>query len=81
MPTVCYFDETTEARPGHRCQLAAVSRAGFHRYLERVGPNQADVLLRARLQELAVEHHRHRGYRMRSVSLRIVLTQAEYRSA
>ena len=47
-----------------QCQLAEVSRAGFYRYLQQVSPKQADLLLRARLQELAVAHHRLRGYRV-----------------
>ena len=47
-----------------QCQVAEVSRAGFYRYLKQTVPEQADMLLRARLQELAVAHHRLRGYRM-----------------
>ena len=46
-----------------QCQLAEVSRAGFYRHLQQTLPEQAD-LLRARLQELAVAHHRLRGHRM-----------------
>ena len=53
-----------------QCQLAEVSRAGFYRYLQQVSPRQADLLLRARLQELAVAHHRLRGYRMLTALLR-----------
>jgi putative transposase len=53
-----------------QCQLAEVSRAGFYRYLQQVSPEQADLLLRARLQELAVAHHRLRGYRMLTALLR-----------
>ena len=47
-----------------QCQLAEVSRAGFYRYLKQTVPEQADLLLRARLQELAVAHQRtgHMGY-------------------
>jgi hypothetical protein len=44
-----------------QCQLAEVSRAGFYRNLKQTVPEQADLLLRARLQELAVAHHRLRG--------------------
>jgi transposase InsO family protein len=47
-----------------------VSRAGFYRHLQQTVPKQADLLLRARLQELAVEHHRLRGYRMLTALLR-----------
>jgi len=53
-----------------QCQLAEVSRAGFYRYLQQSTPAQADLLLRARLQELAVELRRLRGYRLLTESLR-----------
>ena len=53
-----------------QCQVAEVSRAGFYRYLQQTRPEQADFLLRARLQELAVAHHRLRGYRMLTALLR-----------
>ena len=53
-----------------QCQVAEVSRAGFYRYLQQTVPEQADLLLRARLQELAVAHHRLRGYRMLTALLR-----------
>jgi len=53
-----------------QCQLAEVSRAGFYRYLQQSTPVQADLLLRARLQELAVEHRRLRGYRLLTRKLR-----------
>jgi putative transposase len=52
-----------------QCQLAEVSRAGFYRYLQQSTPTQADLLLRARLQELAVEHRRLRGYRLLTIKL------------
>jgi putative transposase len=53
-----------------QCQAAEVSRAGFYRYLNQAQPGQADMLLRARLQELAVAHRRMRGYRMLTALLR-----------
>ena len=53
-----------------QCQLAEVSRVGFYRSLQQTAPKQADLLLRARLQELAVAHHRLRGYRMLTALLR-----------
>jgi putative transposase len=53
-----------------QCQTAEVSRAGFYRYLHQTTPKQADMLLRARLQQLAVTHHRLRGYRMLTALLR-----------
>jgi putative transposase len=46
-----------------QCQLAEVSRVGFYRYLHQSKPVEADLLLRARLQELAVAERRLRGYR------------------
>jgi len=39
-----------------QCEVAGVSRAGFYRYLKQTEPEQADLLFRARLQELAVAH-------------------------
>ena len=53
-----------------QCHTAEVSRAGFYRYLHQAKPKKADMLLRARLQELAVAHHRLRGYRMLTALLR-----------
>jgi putative transposase len=53
-----------------QCRVAEVSRAGFYRYLQQTAPEQADLVLRARLQELAVAHHRLRGYRMLTALLR-----------
>ena len=53
-----------------QCQVAEVSRAGFYRYLRQTAPEQADLLLRARLQQLAVAHHRLCGYRMLTALLR-----------
>ena len=53
-----------------QCQAAEVSRAGFYRHLQQTAPKEADLLLRARLQELAVAHHRLRGYRMLTALLR-----------
>jgi putative transposase len=53
-----------------QCQAAEVSRAGFYRHLQQTAPKEADLLLRARLQELAVAHHRLRGYRMLTAMLR-----------
>jgi putative transposase len=52
-----------------QCRVAEVSRAGFYRYLQQTAPEQADMLLRARLQELAVAHHRLCGYRLLTKTL------------
>jgi putative transposase len=53
-----------------QCYVAEVSRAGFYRYLGQSSPVQADMELRARLQQLAVAHARRRGYRMLTALLR-----------
>jgi putative transposase len=53
-----------------QCHLAEASRAGFYRYLAKSSPVKEDLLVRARLQQLAVTHHRRRGYRMLAALLR-----------
>jgi putative transposase len=53
-----------------QCQLAEVSRVGFYRYLHQSKPVEADLVLRARLQELAVAERRLRGYRHLTEMLR-----------
>jgi putative transposase len=53
-----------------QCQLAEVSRAGFYRDLARSAPREEDLELRSRLQQLAIAHHRRRGYRMLTALLR-----------
>ncbi len=41
------------------CMLAEVSRAGFYRWLEKKSPAAEEIAVRAAIQEIAVEHHRH----------------------
>jgi len=53
-----------------QCQLAEVSRAGFYRYLGHEKPKEEDLLLRERLQQLAVAHGRRCGYRRLTALLR-----------
>lgn len=53
-----------------QCYVAEVSRAGFYRHLQRQEPRQEELLLRERLQQLAVAHHRLRGYRPLTALLR-----------
>jgi putative transposase len=53
-----------------QCYAAEVSRAGFYRHLQRKEPEQEELLLRERLQQLAVAHHRLRGYRPLTALLR-----------
>jgi putative transposase len=50
--------------------LAGVSRAGFYRHLVEQAPEQAEMLLRDRLQQLAVVTRRRRGYRVITHALR-----------
>jgi transposase InsO family protein len=45
------------------CREAAVSRAGFYRYLRRAEPAAEDMTVRSAIQEIALEHRRNYGYR------------------
>ena len=53
-----------------QCYVAEVSRAGFYRHLQQKEPEQEELLLRERLQQLVVEHRRLRGYRPLTALLR-----------
>jgi transposase InsO family protein len=52
------------------CQLAGVSRASYYRYWEVVAPDEAEMAVRAAIQEVALTHRRRYGYRRVSVELR-----------
>jgi len=52
------------------CMLAQVSRAGFYRWLQRRKPGVEETVVRAAIQEVAVEHHRRYGYRRITAQLR-----------
>jgi transposase InsO family protein len=52
------------------CMLAEVSRPGFYRWLQKKEPATEEIAVRAAIQELAVEHHRHYGYRRITAALR-----------
>lgn len=52
------------------CMLAQVSRAGFYRWLQRRRPGVEETVVRAAIQEVAVEHHRRYGYRRITAQLR-----------
>ena len=52
------------------CFLAQVSRASYYRYLEEVAPNEAEMAIRAVIQEVALKHHRRYGYRRMTADLR-----------
>ena len=47
-----------------------MSRSGFYRYLQQEQPKEEDLLLRERLQQLAVAHGRKCGYRRLTALLR-----------
>jgi putative transposase len=50
-------------RMEHLCSLAAVSRAGFYRYLRGKQPKVEEMVVRSAIQEIAVAHRRRYGYR------------------
>jgi putative transposase len=52
------------------CQLAQVSRASFYRSLQQQEPNQAEMEIRAAIQEIFLEHRRRYGYRRVTKELR-----------
>jgi transposase InsO family protein len=52
------------------CRLAQVSRTGFYRWLQEKEPAAEEIAVRAAIQEVATEHHRHYGYRRITAELR-----------
>jgi putative transposase len=52
------------------CQLAAVSRAGFYRWLQAREPVEEDLRVRSSIQQIFVEHKKRYGYRRVSAELR-----------
>jgi len=52
------------------CQLAAVSRAGFYRFLQEGEPVEEDMEVRSAVQAIALEHRRRYGYRRMTAELR-----------
>jgi transposase InsO family protein len=52
------------------CRLAAVSRAGFYRFLAERHPHQQDMEVRAAIQQIVVDHRRRYGYRRVAAELR-----------
>ena len=52
------------------CTLAQVSRAGFYRWLQKKEPAAEETAVRSAIQEVAVQHHRHYGYRRITAQLR-----------
>ena len=72
------YEHITEVMPSlqgklsveRMCMLAQVSRAGFYRWLKRKQPGVEETAVRAKIQEVAVEHHRRYGYRRITAELR-----------
>ncbi len=52
------------------CWLAGVSRAGYYRVLREQQAEEADMEVRAAIQEIALGHHRRYGYRRIGAELR-----------
>jgi transposase InsO family protein len=51
------------------CRLAAVSRAGFYRFLQPRHPGEEEMEVRNAIQQIVVEHRRRYGYRRVTVEL------------
>jgi putative transposase len=52
------------------CQLASVSRASYYRHWETVAPDEAEMAVRAAIQEVVLAHRRRYGYRRVAADLR-----------
>jgi transposase InsO family protein len=52
------------------CQLAAVSRAGFYRYLQPIAADEEEMQVRDAIQKIALEHRRRYGRRRIAAELR-----------
>ena len=52
------------------CQLAQVSRAGFYRLLQESQPMEEEMMVRAKIQQIALAHRRRYGYRRITAELR-----------
>jgi putative transposase len=52
------------------CRLAAVSRAGYYRFLHQRHPGEEDMDVRNAIHEIVVEHRRRYGYRRVAIELR-----------
>lgn len=59
-----------------RAALSQVSRAGFYRYLDCRAPEEQDMAVRSSIQEMALEHGRHYGYRRVTAELSRVSEEA-----
>ena len=52
------------------CQLAVVSRAGYYRGFQERCPEEEELVVRSRMQQIVIEHRRHYGYRRVTRELR-----------
>jgi putative transposase len=52
------------------CQLAGVSRASYYRHWEVTAPDEAEMAVRASIQQVVLTHRRRYGYRRVAVDLR-----------
>lgn len=52
------------------CHLAGVSRASYYRHWEARAPDEAEMAVRAAIQEVVLKHRRRYGYRRVSADLR-----------
>jgi putative transposase len=52
------------------CHLAGVSRASYYRHWEQAAPDEAEMAVRAAIQEVVLAHRRRYGYRRVSADLR-----------
>lgn len=52
------------------CQLTVVSRAGYYRSFQERCPEEEEMQVRSRIQQIVVEHRRHYGYRRVSRELK-----------
>jgi transposase InsO family protein len=52
------------------CQLVRISRASYYRHWETVAPDEAEMGVRAAIQEVVLRHRRRYGYRRVAVDLR-----------
>lgn len=52
------------------CHLAGVSRASYYRHCWEVVPDEAEMAIRAAIQNVVLKHHRRYGYRRVTMDLR-----------
>jgi hypothetical protein len=65
----------------HLCQLVAVSRRGFYRSLRQREPAEEETEVRSLIQQIALEHRRRYGYRVRRLLISVRSTAHPTRPA